>query len=93
MSSIELRMIPEAVVQRRSLKRLFLKISENSKKNTYAGVSFAEAFNLIKKKNSEKENTFFYRTPLVAASVISIAVDRGVFRALPNVYAVDFLRK
>ena len=32
--------ITEAVAQRCSVKKLFLKISYNSQKNTYAGVSF-----------------------------------------------------
>ena len=44
------------------MKNLFLEISQNSQENTCARVSF-----LIKLQEISK-NTFFYRTPLVAAS-------------------------
>ena len=64
----------EAVVQRFSVKKVFLEISRNSQENTYARVC-----NFIKKETLAQvfscefceisKNTFFYRTPLVAASV------------------------
>ena len=73
----------EAVVQGCSIKKLFLEISQNSKESTCARVSFliklqAEAYNFIKKETLAQvfscefceisKNTFFYRTPPVAAS-------------------------
>ena len=73
----------EAVVQRCSVKRVFLEISQNSQENTCARVSFliklqAEVFNFIKKETLAQvfscefceisKNTFFHRTPLAAAS-------------------------
>ena len=58
-----------------SVKKVLLEISQNSRENTYAR---PEACNFIKKEylvqlfSSEfceiSQNTFFYRTPLVAAS-------------------------
>ena len=74
---------PEAVVQRCSMKKVFLEILQNSQENNCARVSFliklqAWACNFIKKKTLAQvlscdickicKNTFFYRTPLVAAS-------------------------
>ena len=74
---------PEAVAQRCSVKMVLLKFSQNSQENTCAEVSFliklqAEACNFIKKETLAEvfscefcaiyENTFFYRTPPVAAS-------------------------
>ena len=54
-----------------SIKYVFLEISRNSQENTYARVSFlietlAHVFSCEFCEISE--NTFFYRTPLVAAS-------------------------
>ena len=56
------------------MKKLFLEISQNSQENTSA-----QACNFIKKETLAKvfscefcevsKNTFFYRTPLVAASI------------------------
>ena len=75
---------PEAVAQRCSVKKVFLEISQNSQENTCARVSFfiklqAAACNFIKKETLAQvfscefceisKNTFFYRTPPVAASV------------------------
>ena len=67
----------EAVSQRCSAKKLFLEISQNSQENTCARASFL--IKLIKKEILAQvfscefceisKNTFFYRTPLVAASV------------------------
>ena len=48
----------KATVQRCSVKKVFLEISQNSQENTCARASF-----LIKLQAA----TFFYRTPLVAA--------------------------
>ena len=73
----------EAVVQRCSVKKLFLEISQNSQENTCTRASFFtkrhEAWNFIKKETLAQvfsyefyeisKNTFFYRTHLVAASV------------------------
>ena len=74
----------EAVIQRCSVKKVFLKISQNSQENTCARASFlikllAEACNFIKKEALAQvfscefceifKNTYFYRTPPVAASV------------------------
>ena len=57
----------EAVLQRCSLKKVFLETSQNSQENTCAIVSF-----LIKLQAGElceiSKNTFLNRTPLVAAS-------------------------
>ena len=74
----------EAVTQTCSfLKKMFLEISQNSQESTCARVSFliklqVEACNLIKKETLAQvfscefweisKNTFFHRTPLVAAS-------------------------
>ena len=61
----------EAVARRCSVKKAFLEISQNSQENT-------EACNFIKKETLAQvfscefceisKNTFFHRTPLVAAS-------------------------
>ena len=71
----------EAVVQRCSVKKMFLEISQNSQENTCAGDSFLvklQACNFIKKETLAQvfscefceisKNTFFHRTPLVAVS-------------------------
>ena len=60
----------EAVAWKCSVKKVFLEILQNSQENTCARVSF-----LIKLQVSGCEfceiskNTFFHRTPLIAASV------------------------
>ena len=61
----------EAVVQRCSVKKVFLEISQNSQENTFARVSFLkscrpEVFSCEFSENSK--NTFFLGTTLVAAS-------------------------
>ena len=76
--------IAEAVAQRCFLKKVFLEISQNSQENTCARVSFLkscrpEPCNFIKNETLAQvfscefceisKNTFFHRTPLVAASV------------------------
>ena len=71
-------MLSEAVVRRCSVKKVFSAISQNSQERTYARVSFLK--NFIKKETLAQvfscefckisKNTFFHRTPLVAASVL-----------------------
>ena len=73
----------EAVTRRYSAKKVFLEVSQNSQENTCARVSFlikllASGCNFIEKETlahvfscefcEVSENTFYYRTPLVAAS-------------------------
>ena len=73
----------KAVTQRCSVKEVILEISQNSQKNTCARVSFltklqGSGLNFIKKEDlahvffykfcNNFISTFFYRTPLVAAS-------------------------
>ena len=73
----------EAVVQRCSVKKVFLKFLQNSQENTCARICFllklqANAWNFIEKETLSRvfscefceifKNNFFYRTPLVAAS-------------------------
>ena len=74
----------EAVVQRCSVKKVILEISQNSQENPCARVSFlvklqAESCNFVKKEILAQlfscgfceisKSTFLYRTPLMAASV------------------------
>ena len=76
----------KAVAQRCSLKKVFLEISQNSQENTCARVSFLIKLQvapaaLLKKRLWHRrflanfceisKNTFFYRTPLVAAFVLT----------------------
>ena len=72
----------EAVIQRCSVKRVFLEISQKLQENTCARVSFLIKLqalgNFIKKQTVAQvffcefyetpKNTFFHRTPVVAAS-------------------------
>ena len=59
----------EAVVQRCSLKKVFLKISQNSQENTCTRVSFSIKLQAQTCEFCEiLKNTFFYRAPPVAAS-------------------------
>ena len=70
--------LSEAVVQRCSVKQVLLKISQNSRENTCARVSFL--INFIKKEALVQffscefceifKNNYFYKTPMVAASVL-----------------------
>ena len=70
-------LVPEAAVGRCSSKKVFLKISQYSQKNTCVGVSFycketpAQVFSCEYCKIFK--NSFFYRTPPVAASVVCIS--------------------
>ena len=67
----------EAVAQRCSFRKVFLKISQNSQESTCAGG--LRPATLLKKETLTQvfscefwkifKNTFFYRTPLVDASV------------------------
>ena len=78
----------EAVAQRCSVKKVFLKNFQNSQENICARVSFllklkAEAFKFIKKETLAQvfsckfceifNNRFFYRTPRVAALYTSFS--------------------
>ena len=63
----------EAVVQRCSVKKVFLEISQNPQENTCAKVSFLIKLQSLGQVLSCEfceisKNTFFYRTPLVATS-------------------------
>ena len=63
----------EAVVQRCSVKKVFLKISQNSQENTCGRVSFLINLQSLTQVFSREfcgisMNNFFYRTSLVAAS-------------------------
>ena len=59
----------ESVVQRRSVKKLFLEISQNSSENTCARVSFLIGLQLYSCEFCEiSKSIFLHRTPLVAAS-------------------------
>ena len=67
--------ISEAVARSCSVKKVFLKISQNSHENTYDRVFFnkkrlALVFSCEFCENFK--NTYFYRTPLVAVSGISM---------------------
>ena len=76
--------ITEAVAQRCSIKKLFLKISQYSQESTYARASFDKVAGLrpgtlFKKKTLAQvfsceffKKTFYYRTSLVAASEINV---------------------
>ena len=79
------RLDAAAVVQRCSFKKVFLEISQNSRENTSARVSFLiklQAYNFIKKETLAQvfscefceisKNIFLYRTPLVAASADAV---------------------
>ena len=72
----------EAVVQRCSVKKVFLEISQNSQENSCASLFFNKVACLrsatLLKKNFAKflRTPFFYRTPLVAASVL-LTVEYG----------------
>ena len=66
----------EAVIQRCSVKKVFLKISQNSEENICARVSFLiklQTWGLAFSSEFWKifKNIFFYRTPLVTASKVS----------------------
>ena len=78
-------LLSEAVARRCSVKKVFLKISQNLQENTCARVSFsitllAWVCNFIKKETLAQtfscefcknfKNTFFYRTPPVAAFIL-----------------------
>ena len=79
----------EAVVQSCSVKKVFLEISQKSKENTCARVSFLIKLqtlgNFIKKETvaqvffcefcETSKNTFFHRTPVVAASYLVLSYN------------------
>ena len=70
----ELQEVLEAVVQRCSVKKVFLEISQNSQENTCARDSFLINLSLAQVFSCEfceiSKNTFFHRTPLMAASEV-----------------------
>ena len=78
----------EAVVRWCSVKKVFLEIYQNSQESTCASDSFLiklQACNFIKKESLVQafscefgeisKKTFFYRTPLVAASVCKFSKE------------------
>ena len=72
----------EAVVQRCSVKKKFLEILQNSLENTCAKVcNFNKKETLAQVSSCQFceicKNTFFYRTPLVAASKILPVVSKS----------------
>ena len=67
----------EAVVRRCSVKKLLIEILQNSQENTCARVSFSlKEETLAQMLSCEfckiSKNTFYYRTPLLAASVYEV---------------------
>ena len=83
-SKAKLHFITEAVVHRCSVKKVFLEITQNLQENTCARVS-----SLIKLQawGEISKNTFSYRTPVVATSVIS----QIHWRKLEAPYEMNFL--
>ena len=72
--------LSEAVIQRCSLKKVFLEISQNSQENTRVRVSFLIMFSC--KFYNISKNTFSYRTPPVAASELCQGISINGFRSL-----------
>ena len=68
MSVFSCLLLPEAVTQRCTIKKVFLEISQNSKENTCARQTLAQVFSSEFYEVSKK--TFFHRTPLAAVSVL-----------------------
>ena len=73
-----LKVYSEAIVQRCSVKRVFLEISQNSQENTCVRVSFLIKLQAKKETLAHmfsrefreiSKNTFHHRAPLVATSV------------------------
>ena len=67
----------EAVVRRCSVKKLLIEILQNSQENTCARVSFSVKKETLTQMFSCEfceisKNTFYYRTPLLAASVYEV---------------------
>ena len=76
-----LKLLSEAVAPRCSVKKVFLNISQNSQENTCARVSLLiTLLNFVKRETLAQvssfeiceisKNTFFYKTPLAAASIL-----------------------
>ena len=84
---------PEAVTRKCSVKKVFLEILQNSQENTCTRVSF-----LVKRRLGHNvfscelceisKNTYSYRTPPVAASVVGYENKkfRGLFWTLSNIF-------
>ena len=76
-----MKIVPEAVAQRYSVKKVLVESSQNSQENTCARVSFLIKLQSIKKEAlvhvffcefcKISKQTFSYRTPLVVASVVN----------------------
>ena len=79
--------ITEEVAQKCSVKKVFLKVSQNSQENACASVSF-----LNKVAGQIFENIFFYRTPQVAASIIRSATATTNFYTATTNIQIDPLR-
>ena len=82
--------MPEAVVERCSVKKVFLETSQNSQENTCVRVSILiKACNFIKKESLAQvfscefceisKNTFYCRTPLVAAASGMLAILKAFY--------------
>ena len=98
-SNLTNTLLTEAVVRRCSVKKVFLEMSQNSQKNTCARVSFLikllASCNFIKKETLAQvfscefcgvsKHTFFQflRTPLVAASALTI--DNQTIKSVSSV--------
>ena len=71
--------VTEAVVRRCSVKKVLLEISQNSQENTCARAFLNKVAGLSQVLSCEfceiSKNTFFHRTPQVAASVVNQSVD------------------
>ena len=65
----------EAVVQRCSVKKVFLEVSQNSQENICTRVSFLIKLQASDLRTPFSKNTFFYKTPLVAASKNNITMQ------------------
>ena len=91
----------KAVIQRCSVKNVFLNILQNSQENTCARVSFywsckLGGCNFIKKKSLAQvfscefckisKNTFSYRTPLVAASNCHLYCNSKYYHSSSEAY-------
>ena len=91
MDGVLFSLVSEAGTRWCSVRKLFLEISQNSQESTCVGVSFLmksyrpEACKFVKKETPTQvlsfefcevfKNTFFCKTPLVAASVEFISGD------------------
>ena len=86
--------LTEAVIQRRSVEKVFLEISQNSQENTCARDSILIKLQVNFESSCEFceifKNTFLYRTPLVVASALHETSFIGNLLYLPMIYEVSF---